>query len=192
MKKGKYLPDSIKKLAVLASITALGVGYFASPASAADASATLNVVTLVANTHDGTETPATFLMHVTHNGVEVSGSPVKGHGGSGTVYSLSTGVYNLFQTPSLLKYRGTWSGNITPGGTVTLVAGENITVSRMISDIGTTTTKVVVPPTVPEETTNGGQLPNTSTTWGNSLLVGSTLLMFAAVGFISRKVLAKK
>ncbi len=167
------------------------------------ASATLHVVKLVVNTHQGTSTASTFLIHVMHNGKEISVSPAHGAGTPGSIFILPPGNYVLFETPSA-DYRGIWSGPISTGGTITLTAGEDVTVTRTNYDIGRTVvaapSQTVVPvvptptpmPTTPTDTTvNGGELPKTATPFGNMLILGGGLILLSLVGLGFRRNLAK-
>lgn len=158
------------------------------------APATLHLVKLVSNSHDGTATPGSFVLHITKNGVEVAGSPMTGISGNGRTYLLAPGTYNLFENP-VEKYRGVWSGNITPGGTITLTSGEDLVVTRTNYDIGTTVvTPFVEVPEAPvtDATETGGELPNTASPLGNSIFLGSGLILIALIGFGSRKILARQ
>jgi len=178
----------------IATIAFFGFGLIQSPASAEEASATLNIVKLVANTHDGTSNPSAFVIHVTRNGQEVAGSPFAGFGRTGQSLTLVPGTYILFEDP-VDKYRGEWSGDITPGGTVTLSAGQVLTVTRTNYDIGTTIIRPVVEEpeaTVPTETIDGGELPNTASPLGDSIILGVGLIVLALIGLGSRKVLSKR
>ena len=167
------------------------------PATPAVVPAILHVVKVVINTHDGTSTATSFVIHVTHNGKDVTGSPMSTIGGTGDTYSLAPGNYIVYEEPTN-GYRGVWSGNISTGGGVSLSAGQDLTVTRTNYDMGTSAVApvTVVTPT-PDvsapvtETVTGGQLPNTASPWGNWLLAGSFLMLVGVVGLISRKVLAK-
>ena len=133
-------------------------------------------------------------------------SPTPGAAGSGRAYVLPVGSYVVTQAGAV-GYRGMWSGPITPGGTVVISAGSSITVTRtiydvagfnpfMTSDDGTSTTPDTTPgtttdETLPTPTTNGGKLPNTATPFGNSLLLGGSLMLIGGIGFASRKILVK-
>jgi len=159
--------------------------------------AILHVVKVVINTHDGTSIATSFVIHVTHNGKDVTGSPMSTIGGTGNTYSLAPGNYIVYEEPTN-GYRGVWSGNISTGGGVSLSAGQDLTVTRTNYDMGTSAvapaTVVTPTPDVPApvtETVSGGQLPNTASPWGNWLLAGSFLMLVGVVGLISRKVLAK-
>ena len=152
---------------------------------------------LVHNTHGGTATASAFSIHVTQNGVDVSGSPMTGMDGVGRTYTLPAGTYTLAEDPAA-GYRGIWSGVISGGGTVVLNAGQELTVTRTNLDMSMGTTIVPIPaettpsttPTTPTTpTTTGGTLPNTSTPIGNLLLLGAGLVAVGAVGFRSRKLL---
>jgi LPXTG-motif cell wall-anchored protein len=92
-------------------------------------------------------------------------------------------------------YRGLWSGKISTGGTISLAAGEDLTVVRTNYDMNptddTTEVETPAPTTTPKPTVNGGRLPDTSSPWWNLLLLGGGLVALSGVGFTSRKFLVK-
>ena len=181
-------------LLAISTIAFFGFGLMQSPASAQETTGTLNVIQKVVNSHDGTSRPSDFRIHVIKNGQEVAGSPLVGFGQTGQNLTLVAGTYILFVDP-VDKYRGEWSGDITPGGTVTLSAGQVLTVTRTNYDIGTTIIRPVVEEpeaTVPTETIDGGELPNTASPLGDSIILGVGLIVLALIGFGSRKVLSKR
>jgi hypothetical protein len=181
-------------LLAISTIAFFGFGLMQSPASAQETTGTLNVIQKVVNSHDGTSRPSDFRIHVTKNGQEVAGSPLVGFGQTGQNLTLVAGTYILFVDP-VDKYRGEWSGDITPGGTVTLSAGQVLTVTRTNYDIGTTIIRPVVEEpeaTVPTETIDGGELPNTASPLGDSIILGVGLIVLALIGLGSRKVLSKR
>jgi hypothetical protein len=178
----------------IATIAFFGFGLMQSPASAQETTGTLNIIQKVVNSSDGTSRPSDFRIHVTKNGQEVAGSPLVGFGQTGQNLTLVAGTYILFVDP-VDKYRGEWSGDITPGGTVTLSAGQVLTVTRTNYDIGTTIIRPVVEEpeaTVPTETIDGGELPNTASPLGDSIILGVGLIVLALIGLGSRKVLSKR
>ena len=178
----------------IATIAFFGFGLIQSPASAQETTGTLNIIQKVVNSSDGTSRPSDFRIHVTKNGQEVAGSPLVGFGQTGQNLTLVAGTYILFVDP-VDKYRGEWSGDITPGGTVTLSAGQVLTVTRTNYDIGTTIIRPVVEEpeaTVPTETIDGGELPNTASPLGDSIILGVGLIVLALIGLGSRKVLSKR
>lgn len=159
--------------------------------------ATLHIIKVVKNTEGGVLAPPAFSMHVTQNGLDVVGSPQPGASDPGTTYILPVGDYILAETPTP-GYGGDWiNGPITGGGSITLRPGDNITVTRLNYDIVAQTPQVppvpvdTTPPTPVDTTASGGTLPNTSTPWGNFILVGSVLVLLGSFGFASRKVLVK-
>jgi hypothetical protein len=184
-------------LLAIATIAFFSFGLMQSPASAEVAPATLNIVKLVVNSHDGTSNPSAFTLHVTRNGKEVEGSPFAGFGRTGQSLTLAPGTYILFEDPAE-KYRGEWRGDITAGGTVTLSAGQELTVTRINYDIGTTIIRPVVPvveepeETAPPATIDGGELPNTASPLGDSIFLGTGLIILSLIGFGSRKILSKR
>jgi hypothetical protein len=158
-------------------------------------SATLHIVKAVVNNFAGTSNPFSFTIHVMQNGMEVFGSPATTLGATGRTYTLAPGQYILSED-RVAGYRGVWSGLISTGGMVTLTSGQDLTVTRTNFDLNPTTGSVVyvdtstaTTPITPTET--GGVLPNTSTPWGNELLLGGGLMLLGAMGFTSRKFLAK-
>jgi hypothetical protein len=178
----------------IATIAFFGFGLMQSPASAQETTGTLNIIQKVVNSSDGTSRPSDFRIHVTKNGQEVAGSPLVGFGQTGQNLTLVAGTYILFVDP-VDKYRGEWSGDITPGGTVTLSAGQVLSVTRTNYDLGTTIIRPVVDEpeeTVPTETIDGGELPNTASPLGDSIILGVGLIVLALIGLGSRKVLSKR
>ncbi len=156
---------------------------------------TLHVIKKVVNTQLGMATASSFLIHVTNGGVEMKGSPAAGVGGIGSSYTLPPGTYLLYETPAT-GYRGVWSGSISAGGEVIVHSGESVTVTRTNFDYGNAViphaiavpdTSVATPPVTPTPTTNGGKLPNTGAPWGNSLLLGGSLILLGGIGFGARK-----
>ena len=210
MKNNQNFLKSVSKLAKIIAIAGFTLA-FAPAATAADApTGTLNVVTVVVNTHYGTDTADAFSFHVWTDASERVSSPTPGAAGSGRAYVLPVGSYVVTQAGAV-GYRGMWSGPITPGGTVAISSGSNITVTRtiydvagfnpfMTSDDGTSTTPETTPGTTSDETTdettptptrNGGKLPDTATPFGNTLLLGGALMLIGGIGFASRKILVK-
>ena len=178
----------------IATIAFFGFGLMQSPASAQETTGTLNIIQKVVNSSDGTSRPSDFRIHVTKNGQEVAGSPLVGFGQTGQNLTLVAGTYILFVDP-VDKYRGEWSGDITPGGTVTLSVGQVLSVTRTNYDLGTTIIRPVVDEpeeTVPTETIDGGELPNTASPLGDSIILGVGLIVLALIGLGSRKVLSKR
>jgi hypothetical protein len=167
----------------------------ATPVVAVTPTATLHIVKKVINTFAGTYNPMSFVMHVTQNGLDVAGSPSATLGDTGKTYILAPGSYILYEE-RVAGYRGTWSGNISTGGTVNLVDGQVLTVTRTNFDLNPTPgqwivadTSTATAPTTP--TVDGGVLPDTSAPWGNELLLGGSLILLGAVGFSTRKFLVK-
>jgi type VI secretion system secreted protein VgrG len=167
----------------------------ATPVVVVTPTATLHIVKKVINTFGGTYNPMSFVMHVIQNGIDVAGSPSATLGDTGKTYILAPGSYILYEE-RVAGYRGTWSGNISTGGTVNLVDGQVLTVTRTNFDLNPTPgqwivadTATATTPVTPTET--GGVLPNTSTPWGNELLLGAGLVLLGTMGFTTRKFLAK-
>jgi hypothetical protein len=70
-----------------------------------------------------------------------------------------------------------------------------LTVTRTNYDIVTTIIRPVVEEpeaTDPTETIDGGELPNTASPLGDSIILGVGLIVLALIGFGSRKVLSKR
>ena len=160
---------------------------------------TVHIIKVIVNTHQGTATASSFLIHITHNGKEVAGSPLEGIGSPGREYTLPVGSYVISESQRT-DYRGVWTGPITSGGTITLTANENVTVTRTNYDIGRSDvasipvqTPVPEPTTTPTHapTTNGGKLPKTATPYRGMLILGATLLIAGTFGFRLRKSLVK-
>lgn len=161
---------------------------------------TLHVVKVVVNTHGGTAYPSAFLLHVTRNGKDVLTSPAFGVSDPGTSYTLAPGQYVVYESP-MKGYRGMWSGPISSGGTITLAAGQEATITRTNYDIGTmevmspTTTPAPTPaapsPSPTKSTVNGGVLPKTATPYGNALIFGAGLLLLGGAGLFYRRSLSK-
>ena len=181
---------NFKRLAIFGSVLALSLGFVPGSANAADEMATLNIVTVVTNDHGGTLTPGDFAVQVSNSGTVVAGSPALGVGEPGKSFSLPAGTYMLAEaaTPG---YRGVWSGTITAGGTVTLVAGQVLTVTRTHLDMPNVVSgspdPVATTPTTP--TTTGGELPSTGTPFGNQLLLGGGLFLLGVIVIKTRRLL---
>ncbi len=163
------------------------------------APATLNVVKHVVNTYGGTASASDFTIHVTHNGVEVAGSPAVGADGAGHAYSLAPGTYLISET-HVDGYYGTFAGtdpalggNITADGLITLVSGQVATIVRTNYQVAPAYVPAPapsaspVPPTPVTET--GGKLPKTGSPWYNLLALGAGLVLLGGVGFGTKKVL---
>ncbi len=133
----------------------------------ANPTATLHIVKSVVNTHGGTAIPSSFMLHVKHIGVDVTGSPAAGAVSPGTLYTLATGAYVVSEDVNAL-YTQSFSGDCNSSGTVLLFASMDKTCTITNSDIATlvvvtptstpTTTPVVTPPVVvvPPPVYNGG------------------------------------
>jgi len=192
----RFLRGKGSRITLALSLTALSLGSFSLTAHAADTSslATLHVAVLVTNSKGGTATPSTFIVHVTKNGQDVYRSPQTGIGKLGRTYTLAPGSYILYQEPKD-GYSGAWAGVITAGGTVDLIAGENRTVTRINTDAATFDVAVPHGNSTTEDpavtTVAGGELPKTSTPFGNLALLGGGLILIGGVGFTTRRVLVK-
>jgi len=160
---------------------------------------TLKIIKVVKNLNSGTATASNFQIRISQGGTSLYGTPESGVEGVGRTYVVAPGTYLLSEDPTI-GYRGEWSGPITLGGLVVVKSGETITVTRTNFDLNdyspavADTTVAIAETTTPEvtaPTTNGGELPNTSTPWGNMVLIGGGLVVAGALGFGSRKVLTK-
>lgn len=166
------------------------------------APATLNVVKHVVNTYGGNAVASDFMIHVTHNGSEVAGSPAVGADGTGHAYSLAPGTYLVSET-HVDGYYGTFAntdpalgGSITADGLVTLVSGQVATIVRTNYEVApayvptpgpSATPAPATPPTPVTET--GGQLPKTGSPWYNLLALAGGLILLGGVGFGTKKAL---
>ena len=155
---------------------------------------TLHIVKRVMNVFGGQATASSFIIHIRQGGVEVAGSPASAVEGAGRTYILAPGNYILSEERTN-GYRGLWSGKISTGGTISLAAGEDLTVVRTNYDMNPTdeVTEAVTPTptTTPAPTVDGGKLPDTSSPWWNLLLLGGGLVALSGVGFTSRKFITK-
>jgi len=155
--------------------------------------ATLHVVKHVVNTYGGTAVASDFVIHVTHNGAEVPGSPSAGVDGAGQAYSLAPGSYVVSEDHHD-GYYGNFAGtSVVTNGLVTLVAGQDLTIVRTNYQIAPAYVPVAtpsaspVPPTPVTET--GGQLPKTGSPWFNLLALAAGLVVLGGVGFTTKKAL---
>jgi hypothetical protein len=171
-------------------------------ANAETSTGTLHIITKVINTYAGTMKPSDFNVIIKSSGIAVSLSPVPGMGGNGYQLALAPGKYSLSQlaTPG---YRGVWSGNINTVGQVTIIANTDVVVTRTDYDMYSTMPKAVTtipavtppvpvdtptdPASQPDGTVSGGTLPATATPWGNNLVIGGSIFLLGAVGFVSRR-----
>jgi hypothetical protein len=92
--------------------------------------AQLTVIKAVTNDSGGTKAPADFSLHVKSGGVDVAGSPHAGNA-SGFTYLLSPGSYNVSED-AVAGYNGTFSGDCSSSGGVTLAPGaiKNCTITN--------------------------------------------------------------
>jgi hypothetical protein len=161
-------------------------------ASPTAATGTLHIVKRVMNVFGGQATAADFTIHVMQNGRDVEGSPAIGVGGEGRTYNLEAGSY-IISEDRIQGYRGLWSGNVSAGGTVSIVSGQVVTAIRTNYDLDSIedSTTNPTPTATPKPTVNGGKLPDTSSPWWNILLLGGGLVALSGIGFTSRKFLVK-
>lgn len=166
---------------------------------------TLVVVKNVVNTYGGTAVASDFMIHVTHNGSEVAGSPVAGATGAGVSFTLPPGDY-LVSEDHHDGYYGTFgsadpaAGNSVSTGLVTVVSGQVTTIVRTNYQVAPayvptpTPTSSPVPPSsssgTPTPTTqSGGTLPKTGSPWYNLLALGAGLVLLGGIGLGTRKAL---
>lgn len=154
--------------------------------------AILHIIKKVVNSFGGTSLDTSFVIHVTQNGSDLPGSPSSTMGSTGRTFMLPAGTY-LLKEDGTPGYRGVWSGSITFGGIVQLVAGEETTVTRTNFDVDSATSTVVITetPTATTPTETGGVLPTTSSPWGSELLLGAGFIALGAISFRMRKFLVK-
>jgi LPXTG-motif cell wall-anchored protein len=94
--------------------------------------ASLTIVKTVVNAYTGILTAADFNLHLTLDGIDVTGSPAVGSE-TGTVYWLEPGTY-VVSEDSVIGYTSAFTGDSTDG-TITLVAGDTKTITVTNSDI---------------------------------------------------------
>ncbi len=166
------------------------------------APATLNVVKHVVNTYGGTAVASDFMIHVTHNGSEVAGSPAVGADGAGHAYSLAPGTYLVSET-HVDGYYGTFAntdpalgGSITADGLITLVSGQTATIVRTNYEVAPAYVPTPGPSALPAPATpptpvteTGGKLPKTGSPWYNLLALAGGLILLGGVGFGTKKAL---
>jgi hypothetical protein len=95
---------------------------------------TLTVIKHVVNDDGGTAPASAWSIHVKSGGSEVTGSPQAGSE-SGTQYTLDTGTYDVSETggPTGYSFDG-FSGDCNASGSVTVVAGQNVTCTLTNND----------------------------------------------------------
>ena len=164
--------------------------YVASP-PAAKPVATLYIVKKVVNAFEGTSIESAFDIRVTQNGKEIAGTSGSTAAAPGKGYALVPGTYVLVED-RVEGYRGLWSGPVTPGGTITLKAGDDITVTRTNYDMNPATGLTIIEESQTAATETGGELPDTSSGWANWMLIGGGLIALGAVGFGTRKYISNK
>lgn len=174
----------------------------ATPTATPVAPATLIVVKHVVNTYGGTAVASDFMIHVTHNGSEVAGSPAVGVDGAGHSYSLEPGTYLVSET-HVDGYYGTFAntdpalgGLITADGLVTVASGQVATIVRTNYQVAPAYVPVPTPSATPAPATpptpvteTGGKLPKTGSPWFNLLAIAGGLVLLGGVGFGTKKVL---
>ncbi len=104
--------------------------------------ATLNVIKQVVNNSGGIALASAFALHVTHLGVDVTGSPATGIGAPGTSYALTAGTYVVSEDANI-SYTKTFSGDCDASGTITLTSGDDKTCTITNDDIA-----IVLPATI--------------------------------------------
>ncbi len=167
------------------------------------ATATLRIIKLVVNRFGGKAVPSDFAITIRRAGSGVQFKPIQGADGTGAVINLAPGTYDISETPTL-GYRGIWSGLITAGGRVLLIANQTVSVTRTNFDMGqsrareatptptapspsvTKAPNVVPPPNQlnPNQTVNGGVLPRTSSPSWNLLSIGLAILFISTLAWV--------
>ena len=167
------------------------------------ATATLRIIKLVVNRFGGKAVPSDFAITIRRAGSGVQFKPIQGADGTGAVINLAPGTYDISETPTL-GYRGIWSGLITAGGRVLLIANQTVSVTRTNFDMGQSRAReatptptapspsVTKPPNVvpppnqlnPNQTVNGGVLPRTSSPSWNLLSIGLSILFISTLAWV--------
>ena len=163
---------------------------------------TLIVIKHVVNTYGGTAVASDFIIHVTHFGTEVAGSPAAGVDGVGHSYTLAPGTYLVSET-HVDGYYGTFAntdpalgGLITADGLITISSGQVATIIRTNYEVApayvpvpgpTANPAPATPPTQVTET--GGKLPKTGSPWFNLLALAAGLVLLGGVGLGTKKAL---
>jgi LPXTG-motif cell wall-anchored protein len=162
----------------------------------------LIVIKHVVNTYGGTAVASDFIIHVTHNGSEVAGSPSAGVDGAGHSYTLAPGTYLVSET-HVDGYYGTFAntdpalgGLITADGLITIASGQVATIVRTNYEVApayvpvpgpTANPAPATPPTPVTQT--GGKLPKTGSPWFNLLALAAGLVLLGGVGLGTKKAL---
>ena len=166
------------------------------------ATATLRIIKLVVNRFGGTSLPSNFAITIRKTGSSTYFNPVQGLGEPGAVINLVPGTYDLSEAPTA-GYRGVWSGVITAGGQVVVIANQTVSVTRTNYDLmqprastpapitespfPTSSPQATPSPTTnPKHTLNGGAIPVTATPWINLLILGLLLLLVSTLGFLAK------
>ena len=140
--------------------------------------ASLHVIKHVVNDNGRTSVAHDFSVHVrTTGGVDVALSPAAGVEAPGITYTLDPGTYVVGEGAHA-GYTVSFSGDSDSSGGITLVAGEDATVTVTNND----TAQGGV-------TENGGEIPKTSTPLYDVLLLGVALMLVGSVGWRIRKLL---
>jgi len=138
---------------------------------------TLVIIKDVINNNSGTSIASDFLINVTYNGVDVTGSPANGSN-VGVSYTLTPGVY-VVSEPAHSGYGMIFTGDIQSNGTVTLASGETKTIHVVNNDIA---------PAGEAPTTLPTPLPRTFSNQGILILLGGATALIGVVGwYVKRK-----
>lgn len=123
--------QSIRSLLLLVLLLILAVAIVLPGQSLAiqPQTATLHVIKHVVNENGGTAVAANFTLHVRSSGVDVTGSPALGVEAPGITYTLPPGTYVINENPYNPRYYATYSGLDDLSGKITLIAGDNKTVT---------------------------------------------------------------
>ncbi|TXT16169.1 MAG: hypothetical protein FD133_1946 [Erysipelotrichaceae bacterium] len=127
--------------------------------------ASLTIVKHVVNNDGGTLSAADFSLHVRLDGIEVTGSPAVGSE-TGEYYVLEPGTYVISEN-AVSGYVASFSG-ATAEGSVTLIAGDNKTVTIINNDVS-------------------NEIPNTGVEDDMILIGGLFLILSIIAWFISRR-----
>ncbi len=177
---------------------------------AAPVTGTLQIIKVVENRFHGTAVPSDFVITIIKTGSNAQFSPVRGTGGLGVTINLAPGSYDLSETPTS-GYRGVWSGEITAGGRVLVIANQNVFVTRTNFDMASGNPRVTPPPlltpptvvsvppktdpppaTTLRHTVTGGALPRTASGWADLCAFGLILMLIAISGLACESLLIRE
>lgn len=152
--------------------------------------ATLHVIKHVVNDSGRSSTAPNFLVHIrTTGGADVPLSPAAGVEAPGISYTLDPGTYVVGEGTHT-GYTVTYSGDSDSNGRITLVAGQDATVTVTNNDIAPGSGTGSGTGGTGTGTVTGGSIPRTSTPLYDVLLLGIALILVGAVGLGIRRRLA--